>query len=179
MENRKGTMGFTLVEMMVVVAMVAIAAGLAFPSMNQFVVNVKTKSAARGIYNLMQHGRVMAVKEGSQVRIQFGDTDIGGEAFSEVLLGLDLNGDSKLTETDSDGKPINEIRERFAIETPVKAERKQADVREVVFTPQGIISGPAAGVEIKNTRTSKGYALSVSPLGTVDMTGKTSGGGCS
>ncbi|BCS99257.1 hypothetical protein DSLASN_48890 [Desulfoluna limicola] len=171
MENKKGARGFTLVEMMVVVAMVAIAAGLAFPSMNQFVVNVKTKSAARGIYNLMQHGRIMAVKEGRQVRLQFGDTDLGGKAFSEVRLVL--------FETDGDGNPIVEIQERFAIEAPVKAERKQADVREVVFTPQGIISGPATGVEVKNTLTTKGYALSVSPLGTVDMSGKTSGRGCS
>lgn len=172
-------MGFTLMELMVVVAMVAIAAGMAFPSMNQFVVNVKTKSAARGIYDLMQHGRILAVKEGSEVRIQFGDTELGGVTFSEVLLGLDLNGDSKLTETDSDGKPINEIRERFAIVAPVKAERKQADVREVVFTAQGIITGSAAGVEIKNNRNSKGYALSVSALGTIGMRGKTGGGGCS
>jgi len=171
MENRKGSKGFTLVEMMVVVAMVAIAAGLAFPSMNQFVVNVKTKSAARGIYNLMQHGRVMAVKEGRQVRLQFGDTGLGGKAFSEVLLVF--------SETDDDGNPVIDIQERFAIEAPVKAERNEADIREVVFTPQGIISGSPAGVEIKNTLTSKGYALSVSPLGTVDMSGTTSGGGCS
>ncbi|WP_300667344.1 GspH/FimT family pseudopilin [Desulfoluna sp.] len=173
MEICRRTTGFTLVELMVGVAMLSILAGIALPEFRQMTVNVKTKSAAREVYDLLQHGRILAVREGGAVWIQFGDPGSDNTSFSDVVLGLDLNNDGKLTEIDADGKALDEIRERFSFEAPVKAKRSLADGRGVFFNPQGTLTGSAAGVEVTNTLTRRAYALSVSAVGTIDMRGKT------
>jgi type IV fimbrial biogenesis protein FimT len=59
---RRKRAGFTLIELVVVVAIIGILASLAFPSYSQMIQNAKIKAAAESIQNGLQLARAEAVK---------------------------------------------------------------------------------------------------------------------
>lgn len=70
--SRSGS-GFTLIEMMVVVAVIAIFATLAAPSMAEFIDKRRVTGAAEAVYSLMQTGRSEAIKQSADVRAWVND----------------------------------------------------------------------------------------------------------
>lgn len=59
--------GFTLIELMVAVSMVAVVTIISIPSYRGFIANRRTAGAAREIYNALQYTRILAIKEGRTV----------------------------------------------------------------------------------------------------------------
>lgn len=80
--------GFTLVEIMVVLAMMAIMAVIAIPNFISWVPNYKLKSAARDLYSAMQQARIGAVKTNKDWAIVF---DV---ANNQYFICSDSGGDS-------------------------------------------------------------------------------------
>jgi type IV fimbrial biogenesis protein FimT len=71
-----GTRGFTLIEAMVVLAIVAILAGLAGPSFRQLIGTMQAKSASFDLINDLALARSEALKRNERVRIRpAGDGD--------------------------------------------------------------------------------------------------------
>ncbi|MFA5700245.1 MAG: GspH/FimT family pseudopilin [Desulfuromonas sp.] len=68
--------GFTLMELLVAIAILAIAAAIAIPGIMNWVPNYKLKGAARDVYSVMQKARSIAVKSNRNAAIIFfPDTD--------------------------------------------------------------------------------------------------------
>lgn len=63
--------GFTLVELMVVVALLAIFSAIAVPSFNRLINNNRTQSSANELQALMQYARGYAVENRTDVSVCF------------------------------------------------------------------------------------------------------------
>ena len=62
-----GPAGFTLIELIITVAVIGILAGIGFPSIMKWVPNYKIKAAAQELNGNMQKARLDAIKTNSKV----------------------------------------------------------------------------------------------------------------
>ena len=69
--GRHGQAGFTLVELIMVTVVISILAAIALPNIIAWLPNYRLKSAARDLVSNMQRARMEAVKENTDVIIQF------------------------------------------------------------------------------------------------------------
>lgn len=82
----KSKAGFTLVELMVVVAIIGIMAAIATPGFIAWLPNYRLKSAARDLYSALQNARMLAVKNNTTVQVVF-------VAAPAPLYFIDINAD--------------------------------------------------------------------------------------
>ena len=156
--------GFTLLELMVGVAILTIVTALAVPDFRGYIVNTKTRGTSRKVYSLIQSARILAAKEGQDVFVAFGDSSNSATAsFSEIFVGFDQNNDGKLEKSSDD------IRDRLTVKDPVKAVRIDAAKNQLRYNPRGFLSGAATSVKLKNDVTSRTYTISVSAVGGVNI----------
>ena len=71
--------GFTLMELMVAIAIIAIAASIAIPNIVGWLPTHRLASASRAILSDLQQARLRAVKENTFVTVQF---DTGNERYN-------------------------------------------------------------------------------------------------
>jgi prepilin-type N-terminal cleavage/methylation domain-containing protein len=63
--------GFTLIEVIIVVAMIGIMAAISIPSMHSWMSNYRLKAAARDAYSVLQKARALAVKTNTDTAVIF------------------------------------------------------------------------------------------------------------
>ena len=94
--NRRDRDGFTLIEMMVAVAIAAALVAMAIPGMASWTANQRAKAAIRTIANLLSHARSEAIRTGNN-HIVFVQTDAQGnpliDAGGVAVPGLVVNDD--------------------------------------------------------------------------------------
>lgn len=71
MRNKTGQKGFTLVEVMIVVAIIGILAAIATPALLAWLPNMRLKAAARDLYSKMQRTRMEAIRTNETWAIVF------------------------------------------------------------------------------------------------------------
>ncbi len=98
----RSSKGFSIIEMMIVIAIIGILAMIAVPDFLGLTPRARLKSAARDIVSNMQLARVKAIRDGSPWAVQF-DT---GDARYRVLS--DKGADDTWNTTDDDSyKTVN------------------------------------------------------------------------
>ena len=78
--------GFTILELMVVIAILAIMAGIAIPNMIPWPAKHRMSAAAREIYSAMQYTRLRAVKEKANIVITFNSAGSGATDTYSVFI---------------------------------------------------------------------------------------------
>jgi len=78
----KKNSGFTLMELMVTVAIIAIMSAIAIPSVFSYLPKHRMNGATRDVYSAMQYARLRAVKEKTHVVINF---NAGADSYSVFI----------------------------------------------------------------------------------------------
>ena len=131
MKSRKG---FTLVELMIVIALLAIIAAIGGWAFHAYTLNRNLKSAAREIVSDFFVYRARAVSEGTTYRIAF---DVGGNSYT-IQAGT--------------ATPVTRSPMAFGSDIRITAASFGAG-HTVNFLPRGTVS-PFGNVKLKNSRDS-------------------------
>ena len=81
----KKNYGFTLMEVMVVIAIIGIMSAIAIPNYIAWLPKHRMGGAARDIYSVMQYARIRAVKENTHVVVDF-TTGLGAAGIYDVFV---------------------------------------------------------------------------------------------
>jgi type IV fimbrial biogenesis protein FimT len=111
--------GFTITELMITIAIIAILASVAIPNFIAWLPNYRLKSGAEEIQSALQLTRTTAIKENATARVSFDTANetyrasIGGQTIrrGRMPAGIDINsalfGGGTFVEFDSQGTAIN------------------------------------------------------------------------
>jgi type IV fimbrial biogenesis protein FimT len=143
--------GFTLIELMVVVAISAILTALAMPSMRQFIGNWQVSNAVNAYSGSLQLARAEAVKRGRVARVcRSSDgttcaTDGPTKGWATGwLVYVDNDASGGLTAPDQVMLTQGAINNFYSISSTVSGSTATVSTTTFVFTPTGLLQGGAA-----------------------------------
>ncbi len=90
MAPRGGVSGFSVLELLVVLAVIGVVAGVGVPSLLAQLNKVRLEAAAHDVANLMRQTRLRAIRDGTQYSVGVvGNTVVGEGVITTVELELD------------------------------------------------------------------------------------------
>ena len=142
----RGQRGFSLVEMMIVVVLLAIVSAIAVPSFTQMIQNTRIRTAAESIQNGLQVARAEAVKRNAKVKFQLNDADSGWVVCEVANVADDCPDEEQIqSRSTAEGSTAD-----------VTATVVPAGNTSVVFTGMGLIdqgSNPFTQVDVDMSET--------------------------
>lgn len=79
--RKKNETGFTLIEVVTVVAMIGIIAAVAIPAFSSWVPDYRLRNAARDLYSNLQRAKMGAIRNNAQWRVYFDNSVSPGRCF--------------------------------------------------------------------------------------------------
>lgn len=155
--GRTSMAGFTLLELLITIAVVSIMIGIAVPSFRDMVANQSVRSAAETLHSSIVQARAEAVKRNANVTLR----PATGETWSNGWLIV-------TAAAPADSAAVH--RERLAAGVTVSA----GTTASLVFRPSGRISGSASFELTSATDSSRKRCVTVS----LDGRANTKVGGC-
>lgn len=95
--------GFTLIELIIVIAIISILLSIGIPGFNEWVQNTQLRTAAEGVMNGMQQARSEAVRRNARVEFVLTNPGVRGGTGWRVQLVRDFKGENPL-QTKPDGE---------------------------------------------------------------------------
>jgi len=161
--NRKGLKsGFTIIEVLVVISIIAIVSGIAIPNLIAWLPEYRLRSAARDIVSCFQKAKLRAIKENATAVIKFDVVndkytawvDNGGSGTAKNWALDRNNGEAVLTENSLPGAVTLYKNTTFASNT-------------FGFNSRGLPAKMVGGSVFINTRTSNYRKVVVNTAGNI------------
>ncbi len=150
---RRASAGFSLIELMVVVSIIAIGLGLALPELSGFARRNQISSATNDLLSAINLARTEAIKRGASVVICASNNSTtaapscGGnwEQGSIVFVDTNTNGSRQTAEE------IVRVTSASPANVTIQLNSAQTQIR---FAPNGMLNGAVAGArfQVANTR---------------------------
>jgi len=169
----KKNSGFTLLELMIVIAIIGITSAIAVPNFISWLPKNRMKSAARDIYSTIQSARIRAVKEGRRVVVDF-NTGTGAAGTYNVFIDDGRGGGTPRDNTQNGAEPT--IRSG---QMPVDVNLYQANFGAgswIRFDSRGRPNGVGGSARISNAGLNLFTGIFVRMTGTPDIRISTNGG---
>jgi len=143
MAMRKNNAGFTLIEILITIAIIGIAAAFAIPTFLDILPNWRAKAAATDLFSNLQLAKITAIRRGTQVVVTFsGDPDTGTPCQYQISV---INKTVSLDEYGSQivfrGPVQGPIYPRFEGDTPARPANWT-----LTFNSRGLIVGNAFNI---------------------------------
>lgn len=171
--------GFTLLEVIVAMALIAILSAVTVLSMAFYIPNLRLKSASQDINIQFQKARLEAIRRGRSVAVKFFSSDLSGVETFAPIVWVDENYDPTIP-----GHPLLEPGEDVLFRLPVAEVSvgvwESTGTRGVRFNPDkdgdGITDADSDGVTFTNNNfvlNSRGISNKTGSLHLVNARGKT------
>jgi prepilin-type N-terminal cleavage/methylation domain-containing protein len=172
--------GFTVVEMLMVVTMIAVLAGIGLPVMKDMTESIKLNQAARLVEREMQDARLKAVSSNRVIRVRMNCPATGYIRSVEVLGTAADDATNRCSTTAYPfPAPDDDIMTRPNFDGPVRVLPLDATVSNIVvqFTPDGsamtVINGVptaiVAPVSVTISRHGKSKTATVNNVGKIQL----------
>ncbi len=135
-EKKINKSGFTLMELMVAIAIIAIMSGIAIPNIIGWLPGYRLRSATRDIVSCLQNAKLRAVKENERVVVSFDEDNESYQSF----IDINSNGSYDATETIVGQKTV-----------PEGIDIKSSAI--FIYSSRGLLAGGIAGtITMENTK---------------------------
>jgi type IV fimbrial biogenesis protein FimT len=159
--------GFSLLELMVTLSIVAIVMAIAVPNMSQFIKNDRLTSYTNALISDLMLGRGKAVQRNQPVIVCASDdqaTCTGGDFKNGWIVAVDIDNDGTVGNAD----------DLIRVQNKIKGDIKYVDggLNVIIFDSRGFAPNSSGQISICDDRgNDKAKSISISP------TGRTSRGG--
>ncbi|HOP48571.1 MAG TPA: GspH/FimT family pseudopilin [Desulfobacteraceae bacterium] len=173
--DRKSEHGFTLVELVIAIVVIAVMVGMAVPAVIHWLPDYRLKSAARHLVANFQRAKIEAVKRNTNIVLEFQPAAFspGGGVGSYLIFADDGSGGGVAGDDIRNG--TEPVIASVTMPKNVSLYNTNYGSDKAIFNPRGFPAGTATRfVEMRNNN-SRFYRTSVAPVGGIRLEASSDG----